>query len=274
MPVVMISKLSHARGGEVAETAASKLGYDCIDKEVFEDASRKSGIPAEKIRKALTDGPSLLGMSLATRNRCVAHAQAALCGRLLEDNVVYHGPFGHLLVRGVPHVLNVRVQAPKENRAALLAEKEGSDSRKAQKAVSKDDKQRLSIAEQVFGADDDDQGLFNLVIDTSEMEAEEAAELVAKEAKEDRYKPMTYSIQCMRDLELSSRVRAALVELDPHVVVQADKGAVRVRTRTSGRPKKGRLDEIRRKAEEQDGVKEVDVETVTDLADLIARRSR
>jgi len=275
MSIVIVSSLSYAGGEEIAEKAASRLGYKCIAGEVLEDASRTSGIQPEKVRKAVFEAPGLLGgMSLAARKRVIAHLQAAICSYLVDDNVLYHGPLGHLLVKGVTHVLTVRILASKEDRAARKMKEEGCDRREAEKAISREDKHRLSIARELFKADDDKTDPFNLVIDTSETETDAAVNAIAETVSQDRYKPMTYSIQCMKDIELSSRVRASLIELDPDIAVDAKKGDVRVRTKVSGRAKEKRLQEIRRRTEGLDGVSEVEIEAVADLADQLGRRRR
>jgi cytidylate kinase len=274
MPIVIISKLSYASGEVIAQNVASQLGYECLDEEVLQEASQGSDIPLEKIRKAVYDARGLFGMSLATRKRCIAHVQAALSTRLLKDNVVFHGPFGHLLIKGVTHVLNVRVLTSKEQRIALKVKQEGCSSKTAEKAISREDKQRLSIAQEVFGVDDDDAGLFNLVIDTSQVDVDTAVGTITETVKQDRYKPMTYSLQCMENLDLSSRVRAALVDLDPEVAVKAKKGEIQIRTRAGGRAKEKRLKETQQRVGKIEGVKKVEIETVTDLVDLIERRSR
>jgi cytidylate kinase len=274
MSIVNMSILSYTSGEAIAQEAASHLGYKFIDQEVFQDASQRSKIPLEKIRKAFYDPPSLLGMSVATRKRCFAHVQAAVCARLLEDNVLYRGPFGHLLVKGVSHVLNVRITASKDDRVASKVKSEGCDSKEAAKVISREDKNRLLVAKEIFGADDDDDGPFNLVIDTSATDTAAAVSTIADTVNQERYKPMTYSLQCMKDLELSCRVKALLVDLDPDVAVQAKKGEVQIRTIAGGRAKEKRLGEIRRRIEGQEGIAKTEIEAVTDVADLIDKRLR
>ena len=275
MSIVIISELPYAGGKEIAEKAASELGYRRIAEEVLEDASRSSGMAPEKVRKAVFEVPGLLGgMSLSARKRAIAHVQASICSHLVDDNVLYHGPLGHLLVKGVTHVLTVRILASKEDRVTRKMKEESCDRREAEKSISRDDKHRLSIARELFKKDDDKTDHFNLVINTSETEIDAAVSTIRETVSQDRYKPMTYSIQCMADIELSSRVKASLIELDPDIAVDAKKGAVRIRTKVSGRAKEKRLGEIRHRTEGRDGVREVEIEAVADLADQIGRKRR
>jgi cytidylate kinase len=272
MPTVIVSSLSHTSGETIAKEAASALGYEYVGEDVYEDASRRSGMPLEKIRKALSGASSLLGRSASARKRCFAYLQAAVAGRLLKENVVFHGPFGHLLVVGVSHVLTVRVLAPAEERIAAKMKSEGCGRKEAEKSIAREDKQRLSIAEEIFGVDDDDERRFDLVINTAEMDVASAVGIIVETARQERYKPMTYSLQRMEDIELSCRVRAALVDLDSDARVEAKKGDVRIRAKSSGRSTDKKMGEIRRVAEQQDGVVKVTVEAVSDLVDLIDKR--
>lgn len=272
MPIVMISSPSYTSAETIAREAASALGYEHAADEVYEEASRRSGIPVEKLRKALLGGSSLLGMSLPARKRCFAHVQAAIAARLVKDNVLFHGPFGHLLVVGVSHVLTVRVLAPMQERVALKMKSEGCSRKEAEKSISREDKARLSIAEEVFGVNDDDIEQFDLVVDTAQADVASAVGIIVETAKQERYRAMTYSLQRMEDIELSCRVRAALIGLDADVRVEAKKGDVRIRTKSSGRSNEKRMREIRRIVGEQDGVANVEIEAVTDLVDLIDKR--
>jgi hypothetical protein len=186
---------------------------------------------------------------------------------LLPDNVVFHGPFAHCLVQGISHVLKVRVFAHVQDRVALKVKQEGGSTREAGKAIVATDRARLLLAKLAFGVDDDDPSLFDLVLNTSQVDPETAIGLIAETVGHKRYQPMTYSQKCLENLELSQRARAALVDLDPEVVVQAESGQLRIRTRSAGRGKARRLAQIRERVATLSGVSGVEVETVADLLD-------
>ncbi len=182
--------------------------------------------------------------------------------------VVYHGPFGHILIPGVSHVLKVRIFAQREDRVATKVKREGAavSAGGVEKALLREDKQRSALAKLVFNVDDDDANLFDLVINTSQVDAATAADIIAGTVKLKRYQPMTYSVRCMENLELSLRIRASLIDLDPDLVVEADNGNVRVRTRARGK----KLTEVRQQADALEGVKSVEIEAVEDSFGRIA----
>jgi cytidylate kinase len=265
MPIISMSRLSCTSSAAIADGLAARLELSRIEDEIFADAAGTSGIEIDTIRKAFSDAPSLFGMNAASRKRCIVHVQAALATRFLADDVVYLGGFGHLLVQGVSHLLKVRITATRPDRIALKAEREGCDEKQAAKRIDRDDKQRKNLAQQVFQVDDDDDDPFDLVINTSQVDVPTAVDIVAETVRHDRYRPMTYSMTCMRNVEVAHRVKAALVDLDTDVDAQAENGTVRVRIRGGG--KANRVEEVRTRALALDGVETVEVLAIQDLLD-------
>jgi cytidylate kinase len=270
MAIVSISRFSHTSSEAVARGVATRLGGEFVSEEVFDEAAARSDLPLEKLKKALHDAPSLLGMSLPLRRRCIAHVQAALAARFLNDNTVYLGDFGHLLVQGVSHLLKVRITAALDDRVALMAKRDECDAKAAEKAIRREDKRRRNLAQHIFGTDDDDDEPFDLVINTSQVNVETAVDIIVDTAGHKRYQPMTYSITCMQNVELGHRARAALVDLDPGVDVHAENGKLRVRIRDAG--KKQRLEDVRARVLGLDGAESVEVVAVKDTLDDRAGR--
>jgi cytidylate kinase len=238
------------------------LGYELLDEEVFREASSASDLPEDKLLSAFREPPAFFGMSAAARKRSIAYVSAALAKRLLKDNVIYHGPFGHALVPGVSHVLKVRIVADREDRVATKVKREADVSEAAaEKALQREDKQRSTLAKQVFGVDDGDTDPFDLVINTSQVDVETATEIIVNAVKRDRYQPMTYSMRCMERLELALRTRASLVGIDPDVEVEAESDHLRIRTRLRS---EGKQRAMREKAVEVEGVEKVEMEVLED----------
>jgi cytidylate kinase len=252
---------------------ARSLGYELVDNEIFQEASVTSGVTESKILKAFQDPPTLFGMSSSTRKRYIVHVSAALAKRFLKGNVIYQGPFGYPLITGVSHVLKVRIFAQREDRVATLVDRErGLSEAEAEKVILKQDGARAALAKQVFRAEDDDASLFDLLINTSQMDTQSAVEIVTNTAKLKRYQPMTYSIRCMENLELSLRVRARITDIDADADVEVDAGAVRVKAHGGGGFKKKKLSEIKQRVASLEGVEAIEVEMIEDSFDRVAGR--
>ncbi len=271
MTCILISRLSYTSGRAIAHDAAAKLGYEVIDKEIFQEASVTSGVAESKLLKAFQNPPTLFGMSSSTRKRYVVHVSAALAKRLLKGNVIYQGPFGYPLITGVSHVLKIRIFAQREDRVATMVEREqGLSAAEAEKAILKQDGARAALAKQVFQAEDNDASLFDLMINTSQVDTVSAVEIITNTAKLKRYQPMTYSIRCMENLELCLRVRAHITDVDVDAEVASDGGSVRIRVHGGGGLKKRKLSEIEQRVASLEGVETVRVEMVDDSLGRIA----
>ena len=274
MSIITISRPPCTSGEAVAREVSSRLQYKCVDREVFRDAAERSGMPQAKLESAFTKGPAFLGMSRATRAVCVAHVRAALARCFLHDDVVYYGPFGAHLVQDVSHLLSVRIEANLEDRIALKMKRDSCSRDDAERALLSQDRQRRAVAAALFSAGDDEEGLFDLVINTSTTSVEVAAGLIEETVRQSRFKPTTYSVGRLEAQELASRVKAALIDLDPDVEVRANAGIVEVRMKARGLMRKRRIRTAHERAAQIEGVREAKVQVVEDQFDRIMGSSR
>ena len=124
MSIVTISRGSYTRGKEVAEKVAKELGYECIAREAVIEASSEFNIPEVKLIRALHDAPSILDKFSYGKERYVAYYQLSFLEHMLRNNIVYHGLAGQFFLKGVSHVLKVRILSDLEDRVKLEMERE------------------------------------------------------------------------------------------------------------------------------------------------------
>jgi osmotically-inducible protein OsmY len=161
------------------------------------------------------------------RRRYLAFVQEALCERAREGRIIYHGNAGHLLLRGVSHVLCVRLIAPMAYRIAVVMDREGLSREEAIRQIAERDRQREAWTRFLYGVDWLDPSLYDLTVNLQTLTAESAVALVAAAAQRAEFQPTEASRRAMADLLLASRVRAALA---------ADRttGAIEVEVRAEG----------------------------------------
>ncbi|MFH1418546.1 MAG: cytidylate kinase-like family protein [Planctomycetota bacterium] len=274
MSLITVSGLSFTPAQAIAKNVSSRLKYACIDREVFEEAAKHSGIAQAELEKAFVRSPAVFGLSRATRRQYTAHIQAALASRFLQDNVLYYGQFGAHLVRGVPHLMHVHVRAKLEDRITSKIERDACSSAEARKAIARQDKERRALVRSLFSADDENDELYDVVIDASTTPVEAGVDLLVEAITQSRYRPSTFSIGCMEAQDLASRVRAALVDLEPEVAVRADAGNVSIRYRARGLMRKRKVEIAQQRAARIYGVKDVKIEVVEDVGDRILGDAR
>ena len=142
MTIITISRGSNSRGKEIAEKVAAELGYDCVAREALLEASKEFDIPEAKLVRAVHDAPSIFDRLAHGKEKYIAYIQDALVHRVQQGNVVYHGLAGHFLLRGISHVLKVRITADIEDRIAVVMERDKVDRKAAMQILKHDDEQR------------------------------------------------------------------------------------------------------------------------------------
>ncbi len=258
MAIITISRGTFSGGADLAKCVADRLGYACIAREVLVEAAEDYGADEGRLHKALVERPGLLERLTSDRAHYIALVQAALCKLVKNDNVVYHGHAGHLLLRGVPHVLRVRVIANPELRVRSAMYREGLTRTQAIEHVARMDKARAKWTRFLYHVDWQAPSLYDLVVNVDVSGVSSACRIVCAAAGVDEFRTTRESQRVMDDLALSTEVKARIVAdesiTSPGVDVAASDGLVSV-SGTVGLPEEVvRIGEIARNTP---GVREV-----------------
>lgn len=235
MAIITISRGSYSKGKEVAEKVATRLGYKCLSREVILDASDRYHIPEIKMIKAIHDAPSILERLGHTKLSFVAYYQSALTRSVQKDNVVYHGLAGHLLLKGVPHVLKVRIIADLGDRVLSEMEREKIPKQEAEARILRDDEERRKWTQSLYGVDPWDNSLYDIMIHIKKFTVADAVEIICQAAGNEQFRTTPESEQKMDDLTLASQVKAALIDNYPTLAVTSDYGKVLIYTKADDR---------------------------------------
>ncbi len=233
MAVITISRGSFSGGKVLAECLADSLGYRCLDREVIVERAAAYGVTQEELRRALTDPPSFWDRFSHKKYMFLTFFQAALTEEVRAGKAVYHSNAGHLLLRGVSHVLRTRIIAPLEKRVAMVQDRLKMSPEEAVEYVQAMDQDRRKWTHFLYGVDWGDPALYDIVLNLEFVDIREACELIGVMAKQKTFEETPASIAAMENLALASRVRANLV-INPatsglEVEVEVHAGAVTVR---------------------------------------------
>jgi cytidylate kinase len=229
MAIITISRGSYSKGKEVAEKTAERLGYECISRDIILEASKEFNIPEVKLIRAIHDSPSILSRLSREREKYIAYIQKALLGHFKKDNVVYHGLAGHFFVKGVSHVIKVRIIADLEDRVKLEMEREGISRAEALHLLKKDDDERRKWSQSLYGIDPWDPCLYDLVIHIHKISVDDAVDMIAHAAGLDDFKATPESQKTMENLVLAAEAKAVLVDINSDLKVTAEDGLVLVK---------------------------------------------
>ena len=210
MAIITISRGSFSHGKEIAEKVAAKLGYECISREVLIEASEFFHVPEMKLTKSIHDAPGILERMMHGKEQYISYIRAALLQHVKNDNVVYHGHAGHLLVPEFPNVLKVRILAELEDRIALLQKREKMSREKALAYIEKEDKQRAMWTKYLYNVDISDPKLYDLMIHLQRLTVNDAVDIICTAATSPSYQLTPKQKKEIQDLAISSHAKAKL----------------------------------------------------------------
>jgi cytidylate kinase len=211
MAIITVSRGSLSLGAALAEKLAAALDHACVGREAAREAAEKSGIAPELMMAKLEERPSVWQRMTSERALYVAAMAAFLAERAAGGQLVYHGYAGHLLLRGMPGLLRVRVISPLEQRVALVMKEQAIGEQQALAHVNKMDEARASWTKFVFGVDWKDPGLYDVVVSLGPMSVETACETLVCIARRPEFVVDGPRLEALRDFALAARVRLALL---------------------------------------------------------------
>jgi cytidylate kinase len=259
MAIITISRGSYRKGKEVAEKVARKLGYQFCVREVLLEASEMFNIPEMKLVRALDDAPSIFENFSYSKEKFIAYFQSAFLKRLQPDNVVYHGLAGHFFLKGISHVLKVRIIADMEDRIEVEMEREGISYEDALAVLKKDDSERRKWSQSLYGIDIADPDLYDLVIHVRNIIIDDAVDMICHAAELQSFKTTPESQKAMDDLVLASEVKTALIEIKPDILVFVRDGGVTLCPRTFAIKDPGLIRKLENIVSSIPGVKDISV---------------
>ncbi len=259
MAIITISRGSYSNGKEVAEKVAQKLGYQCYAREVILEASKEFNIPEIKLVNAVHDAPSILERFSYGKEKFITYFQSALLKCLQRDNVVYHGLAGHFYVRGVSHVLKVRIIAEMKDRIQIVMDREKISYESALALIKKDDIERRKWSQHLYGIDTSDPILYDLVIRVRNMTVDDVADVICHTAGLETFRTTFESQKAMEDLVLASEVKTTLLEIKPEIDVSVRDGVVTIGASSQIMKEPDLIGEMERITCSIPGVKEVKV---------------
>ncbi len=216
MSIVTISHEMGAGGPEIGQQVAERLGYKYVDHELISDTAHRYGLVEEKLEHLDETKPSLFERFDAETRRYITAMQTALYEFAEHDRVVLMGRGGQWLLRGIPHVLRVRVMAPFDVRVKRLGVKlsgrmgEQASPRTVTEMVRRDDTEKAGRMRYLYDVDVADAALYDLMINTEKLTAAAAIDLISDVTRRPELQTTPAAAQIVADRSLASQVQVAL----------------------------------------------------------------
>ncbi len=258
MAIITISRGSYSRGKEVAEKVASRLGYECLSRDVVLETAKQLHIPEVKLIRALHDAPSILDRLIGGREKYVADFRRVLLHHLQKNNVVYHGLAGQFFLKGIPHVLKVRILANKDQRVLEEMARENIPREEALRIITTDDEERRQWSLHLYGIDTWDPDLYNMVLKIGKLTIDSAVEIILSAVKQPCFQTTAESRQKMKELAFIAELQTQVDESSIVNVALAD-GELSVTLKAPAKKRDDLEAKIRRIADGLPDVKSVSI---------------
>ncbi len=265
MAIITISRGTFSGGQKLAECLANKLGYESLSREILVEAAEKYGISESELANAMKAKPAIaerLSLNI-DRIRYLAFIQTTLCEHVRNDNVIYYGHAGHLLLKDVCRVIKVKVIAAEEQRIAFAMDRNKLSRQEAVLYIKKMDKYRQKWTKFLYGIDWNDPSLYDVVVNLRDTSLDTACSMISIMTSAPEYQLTDEIKKAIANLLLESQIKASLasdnVTRNYMLKIEAVDGHIRV----SGRVRNtDHADRIRKIVAEIPGVKSLDCSCV------------
>ena len=210
MAVITVSRQFGSGGDEICDRICEMLGYRYFDKQLMVRVAAEVGLSEHDIIDFSEDNyqtQSFLERLMAWRGSrrvgelrawgvssggvktrevteldeasTVAFVKGTIQAVYKRGNVVVVGRGGQAVLKEMPDVLHVRIQAPYNVRVRRLLERENYSPGGAKEAALQHDRASAEYLKRFFGIDWEDSTLYDLVINTTKLDVEGTAQLIA-----------------------------------------------------------------------------------------------
>jgi cytidylate kinase len=258
--IITISRGTKSGGLKLAQSLSRRLGYSCISREIILEGAKKYNILEEELAGRLEESPNLWQKITRQHQRYLVFVQCALIDAVRKDRVIYHGYGGQLFLRGITHVLKVRLDAPLADRIDVVMKESEIGHEEAEDYIARIDEQRARWVKQTYGEDWRDPTLYDMSFCTGNMTIDSICEIIALAVDREEFKTTEASVRALENLSLECEVLAALAADDKTwnlpVTVSASDGTVTLRGTVKSESLRDRIAEL---AAQVKGVKNCDV---------------
>ena len=230
MAIITVSRQLGSLGDEIAQNVASDLGYEYVNKTKIGEALAIQGVPHIEIEKYDEKKPSIWDSFIIQRSKFLHLIRAVIYDFAGKNNTVILGRGGQVLLKNLPGALHVRIIAPLGVRLKRIMEREGYDERNGERILKRSDRESSGYIRSLFGADWNDQNLYDMIINTKAISIDSVVEMIKNTIDSSEFKKgFTETLDKLSDLALQQKAETIIMEMrgiDRVFVANVVKGVV------------------------------------------------
>lgn len=238
---------------KISEFTALRLGYRLVTmNDLSKTAAKDYHIPEKDLSQVTRDLTLWHHLFRKKKLKLVSILEHKLCELMACDGMIFCGYLGYPIFQEISHALKVLVLAHPET-----AKPAHASSQRKQNPLSNDG--IASWFEKIYDKKMEDPNLYDLTVNLSNMDISEAGEIIINTMQQKRFEPMTYSMNCMCNLELACQVKTAIVERLGDAEVKSHDGTVYIYSKSFKKGGRKAAKEIKEDIMRMPGVNYVEV---------------
>ncbi len=179
MAIITLSRELGSLGTKIADMLSSNFGYSKLDKDSLEALLKELGMTEKQFEQDDEKQPGFWEQFTLQKVRYLDFMKAAMYRFASERNCIIIGRGAHIIFRGVPGTLRLRIIAPHEVRVARLRERLSIDEQHALQVIRQSDHDRAGYHKYFFNAIWDSSAEFDLVVNTAGISPAETCDTVS-----------------------------------------------------------------------------------------------
>jgi cytidylate kinase len=203
-----------------------------LTREELQEQAKQQGIRVGRLEVSMIKQPSFSEKLAREKKLYLASLTATLSEKALQDNLVYYGRAGHLLLPGVNHQLRVGLTAPLDIRIQRTAKSLNMSLGQAESYLTQLDEDIAKWIRYVHHVANQDPNQFDIFFNLETTSVSNAAEMLHQMAQLPEYQATAAGTRMLKDLHLGAQAELRLLlderTRDVDLKVQADHQVVTV----------------------------------------------
>ena len=228
MPVIALTQGMGSLAQDVAEQLAEELKLTTLQHEVGERVASRMQVSKSLVNRLREGKAGTLERLKADRESLAVYTAEEVLDSAARGNVVLRGWGATQLLRGVPHVVCVRIARPMAQRVQwLMTHLDIDEPEIAEAEIRRSDHAHAARMNELFGVTWLDPLLFDMVLNTDRLSVDACVQQIRTLVARPEFAPTPQSQALLEGLALQARVRSALRADDAarHVDITIDASA-------------------------------------------------
>ena len=178
MAIITVSRKVASLGDETSSHLAHILGYKFVERKELEQHLLDKGLSSEKLKKYDEKRPGFWASLSRDRDEYFDLLREVVYEIANQKNCIFIGRGGFAILRDIPSVYTVRLISNDEVRRKRIMAEFNYSERQAESLIKESDANREGFHKCFFNVEQEEASFYNMVLNTSDITAEEAASII------------------------------------------------------------------------------------------------